>query len=189
MWIIGRALGVLVEGLAVEANDTVSSRFLRDVQRVVCSFDQGITIHDPGMRPRRHTAAHRALQHSAVKRECVSLYCFTHALGEGNGRVEHRPWQQHHELLTTVTADAVDLARFLLQDSGELSQYHIARLMAVGVVHTLEAIQITQHHRERFVQPSRVFEHLIEALLQVAPVVESRKRVRLRHRQQTTVDF
>ena len=120
MWIIGGALGVLVEGLAVETNDTVPSRLLRPVQRVVGSFDECITVRDPGVRPRRHAAAHRALQGSAVKRERVSLYCFTHALGEGNGGIEHRPRQQEHELLATIPADAVDLARFLFQDLREL---------------------------------------------------------------------
>lgn len=72
------------------------------------------------MRPGRDATAHRALQRSAVKRKRVSLYCFTHALGEGNGRVEHRPRQQQHELLATIPADAVDFPRLLFQDSREL---------------------------------------------------------------------
>ena len=117
---MGRALGVLVEGLAVEANDAVASRFLRDVQRVVRCFDERITVFDSWMRPCRHAAAHRPLQRPALESERVRLYCFTHALGEGNGRVEHRPRQKEHEFLPTVSADAVDLTRFLLQNAREL---------------------------------------------------------------------
>lgn len=152
MLIIGGALGVLVEGLAVEANDAVPSGLLRDIQRVVGSFHESITVFNARMRPCRHPAAHRALQRSAIESERVSLYCFTHALGEGNGRIEHSSGQQKHKLFTAIATDAVDLARFLFQDSRELLQYHVAGLMAVGVVHTLEAIQVTQHHGERFLQ-------------------------------------
>jgi hypothetical protein len=111
---------VLVEGLAIEANDSVASRFLRHVQRVVGSFDECVTVLDTRMRPRRHATAHRSLQRPAIESERVRLYCFTHALGEGNGGIEHRPRQQEHELLATIPADAVDLARFLFQDVREL---------------------------------------------------------------------
>ena len=120
MWIIGRALGVLVEGLAVEADDTVPSRLLRYVHRIVRCFDERVTVLDAGMRPRRHATAHRALQRATIESERVRLYCFTHAFGEGNGRVEHRPRQQEHKLFTAIAADAVDLTRFLFQNSREL---------------------------------------------------------------------
>ena len=143
---------MLVERLTIEANDTVSPRLLRHVQRVVSSFDEAITIFDPRMRPGGDAAAHRALQGAAVECERVSLYCFTRALGEGNGRVEHRSRQQEHKLFSPIATDAVDLPRLLFQDAGKLLQYGIACLVAVGVVHTLEAIQVTQHHGERFLQ-------------------------------------
>ena len=61
--------------------------------------------------------------------------------------------------------------------------------MAVGVVHTLEAIQITHHHGEGFLQSPRVAEHLIEALLHVAPIVEPRERIGLRHLEQPNVQL
>ena len=152
MWIIAGGPGVLVEGLAVEANDAIPTRLLRDVQRVVCSFHEGITILDPGMRPCRHAAAHRPLQRPGFECERVRLYCFTRALGEGNGRVEHRPRQQQHELLTAITADPVNFAGLLFQDARKLFQHHVAHLMAVRIVHTLEAIQVTQHHGEGLLQ-------------------------------------
>ena len=166
---------MLVERLTIEANDTVSSRLLRHVQRVVSSFDEGITVFDPRMRPGRHATAHRALQGAAIETERVSLYCFTRALGEGNGRVEHRTRQQEHKLFSPIATNAVDLPRFLFQDPGELLQYRIARLMAVGVVHTLEAIQITQHHRDRLLEPARMTKRFLQALLQITPVVEPRE--------------
>jgi hypothetical protein len=61
--------------------------------------------------------------------------------------------------------------------------------MAVGVVHTLEAIQITQHNRDGFVQPSRMSKRLLEALLDVTPIIEPCERIGLRHLQQTRVHF
>ena len=120
MLIIGGGLGVLVERLTIEANDAVPSRFLRYVQRVVSGFHEGITVFDPRMRPGRHAAAHRALQGAAVETERVSLYCFTRALGEGNGRVEHCSRQQEHKLFSPITTDAIDLACLGFQNSREL---------------------------------------------------------------------
>ena len=111
---------MLVEGLAVEANDSIPSRFLRHVQRIVGSSHECITLFDPRVRPCCHATAHRALQRPAIKSERVSLYCFTHALGEGNGGIEHRPRQQEHELFATIPSDAVDLARGFFQNSREL---------------------------------------------------------------------
>ena len=189
MLIIGGGLGVLVEGLAIEASDAIPSRLLRHVQRVVRSFHEGVTVIDARMGPCRHAAAHRALQRTAIESERVSLYCFTHALGEGNGRVEHSSRQQEHKLFSPIPADAVDLARLFFQDAGELLQYHIAHLMAVGVVHALEAIQITHHHCQRLLEPPRVTEHFLQTLLQVTPIVESRQRIGLRHLEETCVDF
>jgi hypothetical protein len=52
---------MLVECLAVEANDAIASGFFRDVQRVVGSFDERITIPNPRVRPCRDATAHRPL--------------------------------------------------------------------------------------------------------------------------------
>jgi len=117
VWIIAGGPGVLVEGLAVEANDAIPTRLLRDVQRIVCSFHEGITVLHAGMRPCGHAAAHRALQRPGLERERVRLYCFTRAFGEGNGRVEHCSGQQQDELLPAISADPVDLAGLLFQDA------------------------------------------------------------------------
>ena len=119
----------------------------------------------------------------------MRLYCFTRAFGKGHGRVEHRSGQQEHKLFSTITTDAIDLARFVFQNPRELLQYRVTDLMAVGVVHTLEAIQITQHDGDGFFQPSRMSKRLLESLLDVATIVESRERIRLRHLQQTRVHF
>ena len=41
---------------------------------------------------------------------------FAHPFGEGHGGVEHGARKQEHELLAAVSADAIDLARFVLED-------------------------------------------------------------------------
>ena len=180
---------MLVEGLAVEANDPVAARLFRHVQRVVGSFHEGITVVDARVRPGRDATAHGALERPPIESERVRLYCFTHALGEGNGRIEHRPRQQQHKLFSTIPTDAIDLSRLLFQDPGELLQHGVAGLMAVGVVHTLEAIQITQHHRHRLVQAARMAERLLQALLDVASIIEAGQRIGLRHLEQLSIDL
>ena len=112
---------MLVEGRAVETNDTVPSRLLRHVQRIIRSSYERITVLETRIGPRRHATAHRTLEGAAVKRERVRLYCFTRALGEGNGCIQHSSGQQEHKLFATIAAHAVDLSRFLFQDSRELS--------------------------------------------------------------------
>ena len=52
-----------------------------------------------------------------------------------------------------------------LEDRRELLQHLVAGLMAVGVVHALEVVQVAHHAGERLVEPLRVLEHLLEALV------------------------
>ena len=42
--------------------------------------------------------------------------CFAHAIGERDGRIEHRSRKQEKELLTAISSDPVDLARLILED-------------------------------------------------------------------------
>ena len=122
-----------------------------------------------------------ALDGRAVERECMRLDLFPHALGERHAGVEDRPRQEQEELLAAESSRAIDLAYLVAKNFCKLLQYGIAGLVAVGVVHALEAIQVTHHAGERLVQALRVLEHLLDPFLEVAPVVEARERVGLRH--------
>ena len=111
----------------------------------------------------------------------MRLDLFPHPLGEGHRRVEDRAGEQQHELLAAIPAGAVDLANLGAQNTRELLEHRVARLVAIGVVHTLEAIEIAHHAGERLVQPLGVLEHLVDPLLEMPPVIEAGERVRLRH--------
>src|SRR4051794_21852167 len=100
---------MLVEFVAVEADDTVTSRLFRDVQRVICGAHQRLAVGDTRMWPRRYAEACRAPNRGGFERECMCLDLFSHPLGERDAGVEDRPGQEEHELFATVAPDAVDL--------------------------------------------------------------------------------
>ena len=129
------------------------------------------------MRPSRDTATHRTADCRTGERKCTSFDRFAHPLGEGDGRLQRRAGQDQHELLAAIASHPVDLPCVVAQDLGELAQYFIAGLMPVGVVDTLEHVEVAHDARERLVQAERVLERLIEAFFQAAPVVDAREGV------------
>jgi hypothetical protein len=116
---------------------------------------------------------------------CLDL--FSHPFREGDCGVEDCSGEQQHELFAPIPAGPIDLADFVAQNAGELLQDRVAGLVAVGVIHTLETIEIAHHARERLLQPLRVLEHLDQSVLEVASVVETRQGIGLRHVPQTFV--
>ena len=65
--------------------------------------------------------------------------------------------------------------------SRELLEHRVAGLVSVRVVDALEPVEVAHDARERLVQALGVLEHLVDALLEVPPIVEARERVGLRH--------
>src|SRR5207248_2037247 len=92
--------------------------------------------------------------------------------------VDYSAREKDHEFLPPVTPHAVNVARDMLEQLRELREHDVANLVTVLVVHPLEVIDVEHDEGERLVQASRVLEHLIEALIQMAAIVESRERVR-----------
>jgi len=119
----------------------------------------------------------------------MRLDLFPHPFGEGHRRVEHRAREQQHELLPPEATRPIDLADFVPQDARELLQHCVTRLMAVGIVDALEAIEIAHHAGERLVEPLGVLEHLLETFFQISPVVEPREHVGLRHVPKSFIRF
>src|SRR4051812_24437297 len=122
---------MLVEFIAVEADDTVTSCLFRDVQRVVRGAHQRLAVGDTRVWPRRYAEARRAPNRGGFERECMCLDLFSHPLGEGNAGIEDRPRQKKHELFATVAPDAVDLAHFVAKNACELLEHGVARLVAI----------------------------------------------------------
>src|SRR3954462_14736648 len=131
---------VRVEGVAIEADRPIATRLLGNVERVVRRANQLVAIRDAWVGPAGDAEARRTLDRATVEGECTRLHFFPHPLGKGHCGVENGAREQQHELLPAVAPYAIDLlARLILQDPGELFEYGIPRLMAVSVVHGLEA--------------------------------------------------
>lgn len=131
------------------------------------------------MRPGGNSKARCPLDRGSVERECIRLDLFPHPLRERDRGVEHGAWQEQHELLAAIASRTVDLAHLVAEDARELLQDGVAGLMAILVIHTLEAVQIAHHARERLVQPTCVLEHLVQPLLEMPSIVEPSEGIRL----------
>lgn len=107
------------------------------------------------------------------------LDLFPHPFGEGHAGVEDGPRQQQHELFAAIPADAIDLPCLVAQDACKLLEHGVARLVAVLVVHTLEAVDVAHHAGERLAQPRGVLEHFTQPLLEMPSIVEPREGIRL----------
>jgi hypothetical protein len=159
----------------VEANDAVAPLFLRYVQRVIGGPHQRIDIGDPCVWPPGHATTDRALDAAAVERKCMLLHRFPHPFRERHGLLGSRPGKDQHEFLAAVPANAIDLPSGLLEHPGQLSKHRVTRLVAMGIVHALEPVEIAHDARKRFLQPDRVLERFLETLLEMAPVVDPRQ--------------
>src|SRR6266700_2220037 len=104
---------MLVEFLAVEADDAVATAFLCHVQRIVGGPNERIAVGDARVRPARDPEACTPPNGEVVEGECMSLDLFPHPFTERHRGVEHGAGEEHHELLTAISADAVDLARLV----------------------------------------------------------------------------
>lgn len=107
----------------------------------------------------------------------MSLDLFSHPFRERHCGVQHGAGEQQHELLSAVPTRTIDLAHFVAENPRELLEHRVAGLVAVCVVHALEAIEIAHHAPERLVQSFRVLEHLAQPLLEVPSIVEAREGV------------
>jgi hypothetical protein len=125
------------------------------------------------MRPSGDSTADGPANRRTGERKCTSFDGFAHPLGEGDGCLERRAREDQHEFLAAIAAHPVDLPRVVAQNPGELAQYLVAGLMAMGVVDTLEHVEIAHHARERLAQADRVLEGLFEAFLEAAAVVDA----------------
>src|SRR6185312_9135708 len=132
---------MLIEFAAVESHHAVSTSFLRDVQCVVSGLDERLLVRDERMRPCRDATAHRPVQRlSIVVGELVLLHAFPNAFRECYCRVEHGAREQQHKFLSPIPADPVYLSRLFHEQARELLQHHVAGLVSIVVVHTLEVI-------------------------------------------------
>src|SRR5690349_23264703 len=110
-----------VELVAVEADHAVAPRLLGDVQGIIRRANQCIAIRDAWVGPSGDTEARRPLQGTTVERECTRLDLFAHPLREGHCRVQNGSWKKEHELLASVSPDAIHLiSGLILQQTREL---------------------------------------------------------------------
>src|SRR5450756_350973 len=107
----------------------------------------------------------------------MALHLLPQPLREGDRGIEHGTGQNEKEFLSSVTADAVDLPRLLLQELRDLLEHGVSGLVAELVVYALELVDVAHDERDGLVEPQRMLPHLMQAVFQTAPVVDVRKAV------------
>ena len=102
-----------------------------------------------------------------------------HAIGHahGVGGPAHVV-QPHGELVSAVAGEGVALAQARLQPAGDLLQQLVARLVAEGVVHHLEVVDVDEEHGEAVVLvPARPVERVAEQVEEERAVGQAGQRV------------
>src|SRR2546423_3323325 len=99
------------------------------------------------------------------------------ALGESDRCIEHGAGQNEKEFLATIAPDTVDFARLGLQELRELLEHGVAGLVAVVVVYALELVDVAHDERDRLVEAHGMLPHLVQALVQGAPVLDLRETI------------
>ena len=92
-----------------------------------------------------------------------------------------RPEQQDGELVAAQTGDRVGAAQRLLQTRADLGQQPIADLVTERVVDVLEAIEIQQQHGHLLARPLRVFDRLLDPVVEQGAIGQPGQRVVQRH--------
>src|SRR5215216_2672421 len=93
---------VFVEFGAVEANDSVASHFLGDVQRLVSRLEHFLPPSYARVRPRSYSEAHSALEGTAFERKCIIRHPLPHPFCERDSRIQHCPRQKEQKFLAAV---------------------------------------------------------------------------------------
>ena len=86
--------------------------------------------------------------------------------------------QQHHQLFTTITCQQIGAAvQAGLQCCGHRPQAFIALQLTVGVVVTLEAIQVDELHPHGPLTAQTQRTGLLQTLMEIAPVGNAQQRI------------
>ena len=85
--------------------------------------------------------------------------------------------QHEHELLAAVACREVHAPAARLQDAGDAPEGRVAELVPEGVVELLELVAVDEQQADHVVVAPGAVELLLEALVQVAVVVEAGEAV------------
>src|SRR5580704_8964596 len=162
-------------------SDAIAARRLRSIKRSVCStIKLGVVpVIPPFGETNRNCNRHGAT--GAVDREfaalCRSACTFSDPRRFGGVGARHHD----DEFLSTQTADEVAAPNRLLKLTAETLEHAIADIVAIGVVHALEMVDVENHHGQRRASRACGFDHRRQAALERATIVEPGQRVVKRH--------
>ena len=100
-----------------------------------------------------------------------------HALGDLERLGEVHAREQHEELLAADPVDELEAAQRLADLVGHVAQDGVAALVAVGVVHGLEAVEVEQDQGDGSAGEVRLLLDLEHARVERGPVQEAGERV------------
>jgi hypothetical protein len=166
-----------VEFSAVETNHTIATGLLGDVKSIVRRSHQCFLVLHLRMGRRCDAAAHRPFQLPALVLKSMGIHLLAQSLGERYRRVQDRSRQDEQEFLPSVASNAVYLPGLVLQELRELIEHRVPSLMPVVVVHALELVDVAHDDRYRLVQPHGMAPHLLQPILERAPVLDSRQPI------------
>ena len=98
-------------------------------------------------------------------------------LGDARRLLERAALEQHAELIAAEARDGVGGAHARLQEPGHVAQQPVARLVAAGVVHHLELVEVDVEQRVGALAALRRQERRVQPVVELAAVDEPGERI------------
>lgn len=157
--------------------DTISPRLLRDVKCLVCQLEKRLFAEDVLVGVGGTADADSDPYRLAAVRERRFFHGSTHSLADRPDVLAGGRWKYDEKLLATVTDQNVPFAQHRADDTRHRRQEAIAYLVAVGVVDTLEVVEVEHHHAQRGVGTDGAAEFLVQPTETEPAVVDASQRI------------
>ena len=167
--------------IGIENLVAILARQLGLVHRLIRLTQQLIGIHVVVLRVERDAQAGRHLQHVLPDPHRLRRG-IEQAIQHGQaGRYVVKVDQHHDELVAAEPCQRISLAQGLAHAAGQRNQQLVACFMAVGIVDTLESVEVEIPHRQQLFAPERLGHRLAETIPEQDAVGQHCQQIEMRH--------
>ena len=156
--------------------DPVATGFLRRIAGTIGSRQRRSQVGRLGIECDQADARSEA-EGTLTPNEPEPADCFAQPLGEAQGLIHCAVLQQHRKFVTTQPGQRITPTDFAFQQGAQLTQQRIARVVAAGIVHDAELVQIQMEQCVTALPRMSRLQGTFQALLELASVRQAGQHV------------
>ena len=160
----------------LEAMDPVATGFLRRIAGAIGSRQRCGYIGRLGVEGDQADARSEA-EGTLTPNEPEAADCFAQAISEAQGLIHCAVFQQDRKFITTQPSQSIAPTDFAFQQRAQLTQQRIARVVAAGIVHDAELVQIQMEQCITALTRMGRLQGTFQALLELASVRQAGQHV------------